>query len=921
MSINIYYSNQDNGYYISPLDIIFFYDDAFRYTMYFFNNNKKSCYYKFIRKLFTFGKYSVQMYFTTNIIGYFIIKNQLYELIDLINTIGLNIIQQKPTINSKNGLVFELIDCCKSTMSFILNENIKKFFDEKCYEIDNINCNENKTKLPDLYSMIGKETYKYILYEVIKYIENIKDYNLFNIDNYIIYWNTHNSAINKGDIKTKTDIKYDIILRLTEFIYLYYCIDQNYSKHILNYYILNFIKSDNKVKYNINFEKIKYKEYNNIQNSLFEKFTLSNKEFKILEYKPGFTSKYGSFSTCGETTILNILNYFLIDDKGIFNIGKIKKGSDDLKKFYIKYPNITLQFENQNQTMLDWLDVVSNLPNKNIYNKFSNDIHNNIKNIEYVFKTILNTNKTFIDILHELNKDKIKLKEDEYEDDSENIKILYSDENSLVLNLNNEFKVSFEPGHGQFLNLEKIDIYEKSFDEKINDLYYNHDLSDFEFMYTFYSIINFNHDISEQYSYIILSVFIKDKKELPKYQIIYDLLGTFESFIFDYITYDDYIKYIKYFNNLKYVIFRFINDIGNSFNYLKNIENLDISFIEKPKPILFNLKKLKRLYLHNYNQSINNSFEELRSLKYLTLFGFNYIIDNSFDNLINLEKLQLYDYDNPINQSFNKLKNLKSLLLRDYKQYELKNSLNSLTELTNLFLIKYNKFIGESFNSLKKLEILYLDYYNIDIGKSFDNLTNLKQLYLLCYDKPIENSFNNLKNLEKLYLKNYNIDIGNSFDNLLNLKQLYLIHYNKPIEKSFNNLKNLEELYMNNFNLSIDDSFNNLINLKKLTLVEYNQHINNSFNNLKKLEYLDLFTYNKLIDNSFVKLENLETLVLYNYNNLIGKSLNNLKKLETVYVAVNFPDIQNIQLKNIDITNITPFDNYDYQKYEIFPYE
>ena len=918
MNINIYYSNQDNEYYISPLDIIFYYDDAFRYTMYFFNNNKKSCYYKFIRKLFTFGKYSIQMYFTTNIIGYFITKNKLYELIDIINTIGLNIIQQKPTINSKNDLVIELNDCCKSTMSFILNENTKKFFDEKCYEIDNVHCDENKTKLSDLYNMISKETYKYILYEVIKYIENIKDYDLFNIDNYTKYWNKHNSAINKGDIKSQNDIKYDIILRLSEFIYLYYCIDQNYSKHILNYYILNFIKSDNKLKYNINFLKIKDKDYNDIQNSLFEKFTLSNKEFKIMEYKAGFESKYGIFSTCGETTILNIINYFIIKDKGIFDISKLQKGSDALKNFYIKYPNINLQFEDENQTMIDWLDVVSNLPNKNIYNKFSNDIHNNIKNIEYIFKTILNSNKAFIDILNELNKDKIELKEDEYIDESENIKIIYSDENSLVLNLNNEFKVSFEPGHGQFLNLKKIDINEKSFDEKINVLYYNRDLSDVEFMYSFYSMINFNHDISEQYTYIILSVFINDLKELPKYQIMYDLLGTFKSFTFDYISDDDYIKYIKYFNNLKDANFRFvIKDFGNSLKYLKNIESLNISFIGLSKPILFNLKKLKKLILNNYNYPINNSFEELTSLKYLSLYGFNYIINNSFDNLINLEKLELYNYNHFIDNSFNKLKNLKFLLLREYKRYELKNSLNTLSELTDLFLIDYNKPIGDSFNSLLKLERLYLDYYNNDdIGNSFYNLTNLKELYLTEYNKPIKESFTYLKNLEKLYLDQYDIDIANSLDNLTNLKHLYLIKYNKVIGKAFNNLKNLEELYMNNFNLPIDNAFNNLLNLKKLTLVSYNQDINNSFNNLKKLEYLDLFSYNKKpIYDSFVNLENLETVVLYKYNKPIGDSFNTLKKLKTIYIEVD------IELKNIEINNIEPFDNYDYHKYRISPYQ
>ena len=76
--IDIYYSpNINESLYTSPLDLVFYYDDAFRHTMYFFKDRNDSCYHKYMRKLFTFGRNSVIMFFTTNIIGYFIIKNQL----------------------------------------------------------------------------------------------------------------------------------------------------------------------------------------------------------------------------------------------------------------------------------------------------------------------------------------------------------------------------------------------------------------------------------------------------------------------------------------------------------------------------------------------------------------------------------------------------------------------------------------------------------------------------------------------------------------------------------------------------------------------------------------------------------------------------------------------------------------------------
>ena len=80
-NINIYYTSDNNNLsYINSLDIISYYEDAFRYTLYFFKSQEKSCYNNFIRKLFTYNRDDnvVALYYTTNIIGYFITQNKIH---------------------------------------------------------------------------------------------------------------------------------------------------------------------------------------------------------------------------------------------------------------------------------------------------------------------------------------------------------------------------------------------------------------------------------------------------------------------------------------------------------------------------------------------------------------------------------------------------------------------------------------------------------------------------------------------------------------------------------------------------------------------------------------------------------------------------------------------------------------------------
>jgi hypothetical protein len=94
------------------------------------------------------------------------------------------------------------------------------------------------------------------------------------------------------------------------------------------------------------------------------------------------------------------LNYFFIRDDGSFYIKD--SYSKPLKNFYKKYDNMHKQIENRQKRIYDWLKVVSNLKKDyddgiNLYNE-RGDIHNNIKNINYILKTIVNSNSRTSDM-------------------------------------------------------------------------------------------------------------------------------------------------------------------------------------------------------------------------------------------------------------------------------------------------------------------------------------------------------------------------------------------------------------------------------------------------------------------------------------------------------------------------------------------
>jgi hypothetical protein len=67
-----------------------------------------------------------------------------------------------------------------------------------------------------------------------------------------------------------------------------------------------------------------YKDVPDEEITLYNSFNnINEKNFKILPYLYQFIYNKKQFTTCGETTLLNILNYCLIKSNGTFNTNKI----------------------------------------------------------------------------------------------------------------------------------------------------------------------------------------------------------------------------------------------------------------------------------------------------------------------------------------------------------------------------------------------------------------------------------------------------------------------------------------------------------------------------------------------------------------------------------------------------------------------
>lgn len=507
--------------------------------------------------------------------------------------------------------------------------------------------------------------------------------------------------------KQLEDVIEDFIFELSKFIFYFICtVEFNVVKLIMRFYLLSIIKSGILLKYET---VLVHNKSNKIVND-FIGATTDN--FRILKYitlddYKKTDGKLYTFTTCGETTILNLLNYFFKDNISV--IQSRENYSEKLKEFYRKYDKIDKQFESSEKTTIDWLTVVSNLEKKSIYNS-NGCINNSSDNIIYVLKQILGTDRSdLISILNEINKDVhvVTLKDKGY---------------SIKIIIDNEIVVYFGQGHG--------DIHKRSEEEKI--------------------IIEGENDFLTIYN-IFNEMNVYRNPELEMSRIIYN---TIEDGYRNY-TYLDFLTTIKDFiirdthgSSEKGSI-----NIPNSIKYLVNLEKLELSGLSSIGSIEYigKLKNLKKLNLSNNNiKTLPESIGNLINLTSLDLSkNVNIVIPDMIGNL----------------------KNISTLSICNNKLDVFPGFISELTNLENLYLSNNNfKTIPDGIYELINIKYLNLNENQLsELSEYIGRLENLKSLDISDNQlTTIPESIVTLKDLQDLYAYNNRFgELPASFEKLL----------------------------------------------------------------------------------------------------------------------------------------------------------
>jgi len=224
-------------------------------------------------------------------------------------------------------------------------------------------------------------------------------------------------------------IKLEFIYELIYYLFIFYKANNEFTKvykisqYLLFDYFLGCTK-DEIVGFPINrrqtFVKIRNKEIE--VDDIYKLTTDENDKYQIFfSSKPRFLYIKQStmndilnnmlYPDCGERTLLNIFNYFLIDNNGRINI-ESTTFDERLKKFYRKwnYINDIANPRNEYTMKKDWGNVVENIielkdAGNNFYSNGTYNIHPSKENFIKICRILLNSKEinNFTDILQKLD--------------------------------------------------------------------------------------------------------------------------------------------------------------------------------------------------------------------------------------------------------------------------------------------------------------------------------------------------------------------------------------------------------------------------------------------------------------------------------------------------------------------------------------
>ena len=621
-----------------------------------------------------------------------------------------------------------------------------------------IDCNRRRS---DSFDVIKVQHRLKLSEEQLNYLNNIitDDLNA-EINNFILDIKVNGKKIRKKFI---TDSLED---EIKKFLYYSVCVESDIRKYIMRHYFLNFIKSND------------FTDYKNIlditstgkNKEIIDNFLMNIVEYKHLPYiNLTFTKddniKY-NFSSCGETTLLNLLNYYFINKKGDFNVTSESPYSANLIDFYSEYNIMEKQIKDVRKTTEAWLKVVSNLKKSDVEEKdvrlynSSGDIHNNLKNIIFVLKTILKKKDVDVEDV-DVDVDVEDVDVDVYvedvdvdvyvedvdvdvdvdmEDNNEinkilkkishehKLEIIKETENEIEFLLDNKYTVFFKPGHADILFKQ---VY-------INKLEIKDINSDFGVLYNYvFSKIDYKDDYTVQLS----KKFIECCKSIDKNILL--------SFFINIVT-------LNLSNNQ-------LTALPDSIGKLTNLVILNLSYnqLKELPPDIGKLTNLTHLYIsRNQLKELPPDIGKLTYLEHLYISG-NQLkeLPPDIGKLTNLT--HLYISRNQLKElppDIGKLTYLEHLWLDSNQLKELPPDIGKLTNLVTLNLSN-NQLIKlpDSIGNLTDLITLNLNSNQLkelppDIGK----LTKLITLHLM-FNKITADKLSALPDSIKK-IKNFSVD-------------------------------------------------------------------------------------------------------------------------------------------------------------------
>jgi hypothetical protein len=480
-----------------------------------------------------------------NIVLSIIFINKLDYVISLLDKLDIllldnsknyyNYTQTKPIKNFndiKTDLLFDYIN----KFDYLMIDSIQSIdtFEKLQDKLNNTFSNIKKLNFQEQNDEFN--TFMKILNIIYKYIDtqpNIIDqynYSLY-IDKYKDFDVHPNKTSKKSLINFIKDynnntIKNKLALKLSSLIYLCYKtnIELGISYKASQYMLLDYFYGITKIINNcvpINKRQILLKILEISESNELRKTNVTDRIEQ--EFYRSFTQKFKQikqytflkpirYTDCGETTILNLFNYFLLNDNGSFNISNT--WDEKLQNFYNIYPTMDKMINTNIDKLKQDLSEVFNGRNEISYHK-SNDkceIETTMKSMANTCAILLNIERilipkpiddnfwfaddeyepiNFIDIFKKLN-NKVKDQDIVIENDN---KIKYLD----------VFTLDLQFGHAEF-NLIFNKIIIPGIDKEFNNNLKYHWINNFKLFPTKYSLEHFKFYLT-MYSYFFTEYF------------------------------------------------------------------------------------------------------------------------------------------------------------------------------------------------------------------------------------------------------------------------------------------------------------------------------------------------------------------------------------------------------------------------------